>query len=157
MQNMIQVYDDQGNPIKTPEEKEYLVLLSYEEDSDNSLEKTYKFINGREEVYEFLKEELSNNGLNPFDSYVIVETVTLADRLTVVGFMEVCKKYFPDDDFSISDLGYNEDAIALYLANDGVIDSGNTQEVSYVDNSDVLAMDLIGKEDPVYDDDVEDV
>lgn len=156
MQNMIQVYDEQGQPIKGPEEKEYLLLLNYEEDSDNSLEKTFEFMNGREKVYYFLKEELMNNGLDPFNSFVIVETVKLADRLTVVGFMEVCKKYFPDDDFSISDLGYNEDAIAMYLANDGVLDAEESS-AGYVDDADVLAMDLIGKEDPVYDDDVEDV
>lgn len=156
MQNMIQVYDEQGQPIKGPEEKEYLLLLNYEEDSDNSLEKTFEFMNGREKVYYFLKEELMNNGLDPFNSFVIVETVKLADRLTVVGFMEVCKKHFPDDDFSISDLGYNEDAIAMYLANDGVLNAEEST-TGYIDDSDVLAMDLIGKEEPVYDDDVEDV
>jgi len=156
MQNMIQVYDEQGRPIKGPEEKEYLLLLNYEEDSDKSLEKTFEFMNGRERVYFFLKEELMNNGLDPFNSFVIVETVKLADRLTVVGFMEVCKKHFPDDDFSILDLGYNEDAIAMYLANDGVL---NVEEstTGYVDDADVLAMDLIGKEEPIYDDDVEHV
>lgn len=156
MQNMIQVYDEQGQPIKGHEEKEYLLLLNYEEDSDNSLEKTFEFMNGREKVYYFLKEELMNNGLDPFNSFVIVETVKLADRLTVVGFMEVCKKHFPDDDFSISDLGYNEDAIAMYLANDGVLNAEEST-TGYIDDSDVLAMDLIGKEEPVYDDDVEDV
>lgn len=156
MQNMIQVYDEQGQPIKGPEEKEYLLLLNYEEDSDKSLEKTFEFMNGREQVYFFLKEELMNNGLDPFNSFVIVETVKLADRLTVVGFMEVCKKHFPDDDFSILDLGYNEDAIAMYLANDGVLNAEEST-TGYVDDADVLAMDLIGKEEPIYDDDVEDV
>ena len=104
----------------------------------------------------YLKEELTNNGLDPFNSFVIVETVSIADRLTVVGFMHVCKKHFPDDDFSITDLGYNEDAIAMYLANDGVLGDQEEDTTGYIDNSDVLAMDLIGKESPVYDDDVED-
>ena len=157
MQNMIQVYDENGKPVKGPEEKEYLLLLNYEEDSDSGLEKTFEFMNGREQVYNYLKEELMNNGLDPFNSFVIVETVSIADRLTVVGFMHVCKKHFPDDDFSITDLGYNEDAISMYLANDGVLGDQEEDTTGYIDNSDVLAMDLIGKESPVYDDDVEDV
>lgn len=160
MKNMIQTYDEHGEPMeppKGPESKEYLLLLCYDEDDEGDiLEDSYIFVTGRTEAYEKLKEELINNSLDPFNSFVLVENVALQDRLTVACFMEYCKKFFPGD-FDLVDLGFSPEAIRLYVSNE--MEKEYTADIITDvddDNTAVLAMDLINNE-PDPDDDVEDV
>lgn len=85
-----------GELTKSPEVKEYLVLMQYRETGEND----YKFIMGRTETYKFIKDIIDELDID--ESFVIVETVNISSRITVYEFMRMCKerKLF-DDDFDI--------------------------------------------------------
>lgn len=103
--------DDQGNPIvkKTPEEKEYLLLLKYVTDDDMEGTEFCIFI-GRTEARKYIIDVVPD--LDIFESYVLVEGVKLENRITVYEFMKHMENYFTDG-FDIEDynIGASEEEI----------------------------------------------
>ena len=107
----LQYYDEQGKPIirKTPEEKEYLLLLTYIADDD--IEGTeFRIFIGRTEARKYIIDVIPD--LDIFESYVLVEGVVLENRVTVYEFMKHMENYF-DDGFDIEDynIGMSEEEI----------------------------------------------
>ena len=96
LQNLPEGATDLG---KSPEVKEYLVLVQYTEDGTTD----FQFINGRTATYEYLKSVVDKIDLD--ESYVIVETVKIKDRITVYEFLKMCKdRQLFDDDFDIDEI-----------------------------------------------------
>lgn len=88
----------QGELTKSPEVKEYLLLMEYKETGENE----YKFIIGRTETYKFIKDIIDELDID--ESFVIVESVKIKDRITVYEFMRMCKdRNLFDDDFDINE------------------------------------------------------
>lgn len=84
---------------KSPEVKEYLVLYEYIEDKTTE----FTFITGRTQTYEFLKSIIDKIDLD--NSYVIVESVKISDRITVYEFLKMCKdRQLFNDDFDVDEL-----------------------------------------------------
>ena len=96
---------------RAPKDKEYLLLISFYERHNqivdgNSEEieiRDWQFVLGREEAWITLKNYIIDDLIDPFESYVIVETVGLSDRLTVAEFMKHVRRYFETDSFNIKD------------------------------------------------------
>ena len=111
MINPIYYVDDQGKPIvkKTPEEKEYLLLLKYITDNDSESTEFCIFI-GRTEARKYIIDVVPD--LDIFESYVLVEGVVLENRITVYEFMKHMENYFSDG-FDIEDynIGASEEEI----------------------------------------------
>lgn len=142
--------DENGAPIinDQEQEKEYLLLLRYDSDENGYFE----FVCGREEAYKRLSDLISDNDLNVFTSNVIVESVTLADRISVAEFMLYCKeKFYPDDEFDLMDY-VSEDFL-----NNFIQDKQSEEEVEQPSDEILEIMDMNNIEDNVYDDDVVDV
>lgn len=96
LQNLPEGATDLG---KSPEVKEYLVLTQNSEDGTTE----FQFIIGRSATYEYLKSVIDTIDLD--ESYVIVETVKIKDRITVYEFLKMCKdRQLFDDDFDVDQL-----------------------------------------------------
>ena len=103
--------DEEGNPIikKTPEEKEYLLLLTYIADYDTEgIE--LRILIGRTEARKYIINVIPD--LDIFESYVLVEGVKPSSIVTVYEFMKHMENYF-NDGFDIEDynIGMSEDEL----------------------------------------------
>ena len=90
--------------VKDPELKEYLVLF-VGVGGDEEHFKDYQFVKGRTATYDLIKTLIDDIDID--ESYVLVEGVSLEDRVTVYEFMRHMKMhFFQDDTFNIED--YNQ-------------------------------------------------
>jgi hypothetical protein len=91
---MVRVVDNSQARISA-EEKRYLVCI--EEDSG---EKDWGIMIGRTAAYEYIKERIEYINLD--ESFVLVETLKLADRKSIYSFMKYAQDFF-EDNFDIDD------------------------------------------------------
>ena len=130
-------YDENDQPIIPPEEKRYLILL---EGTDNYSEdenfRTYEFIIGRQEAYEFIKNMITGTdiAIDTKKSLVIVDSpqVHLSNAVTVYKFMKsmIESKKVDETDLSFINRFYKDEedeSIHLYsdceyLINSDLID-----------------------------------
>lgn len=91
-------------------EKLYLVLLYIEHDEDNvETEKVFRFIKGRQDTYDYLRELLeSGENVNILKSRVLVDSpkISISHKCSVFVFMRDMKekhKVFDTSTFSIYD------------------------------------------------------
>ena len=105
MQELKQMYDvvdknrdidyEERERVKDPEQREYLVLIAGKYESDE-----WSIFIGRSEAYEYIKSEIDNINLD--QSFVLVETVTLRNRISVYAFMKKCESLY-NDSFDIDE------------------------------------------------------
>ena len=129
---------------RSPEEKQYLLLLYYIEDPD---EKTFEIITGRSFAREWLMEQLG--AIDVDSSYVLVEDVpfkdSLSNQITVRKFLNMVQKYY-DDNFDINeyidsvyeDARYNQD----YDSNPTAEDLNDNRNVYYDPSEEVDQVDI---------------
>ena len=91
---------------KGPEEREYL-LLYYATDERGEDIKSFEFLTGRTETYEFIKNIIES--LDIHESKVIVETVTLKEMISVYEFMKHISMLLEDTSFDIEDFNIGDD------------------------------------------------
>lgn len=113
--------------VKDPERKEYLVLLIGIGNNEEHY-KDYQFIEGRTATYEHIKNLIDDIDIH--ESYVLVEGVSLEDRVTVYEFMRhMSMHFFKDDNFNIED--YNQ-------GDEFEIDENGNIEISSFNNKDYI-------------------
>ena len=78
------VYIKENKKLSPPEEREYLVLLSFYEGEQN----TYQGIVGRQNTFDYLKSIIE--AIDIGSSMVLAETVAFKDSITVYDFMKRC-------------------------------------------------------------------
>lgn len=103
-------YDDEGKviePQRSPESKQYLLLMFFKESTQR--EKTFEIITGRQEVYDFIKENIED--LDIINSHILVEGVALEECANVYSFMKHMEQYFPDENFCIDDYREQDDEV----------------------------------------------
>jgi hypothetical protein len=89
-------YVDNTKPYIPPEERKYLVCL---QDTDVGA-RDWDIIVGRMETYEYLKERI--NYIDLSRSFVLVETVRFADRISVYKFLKTVGDNV-EDNFDITE------------------------------------------------------
>ena len=91
----------ENKKLTAPEERQYLVLLHYEEDDSNN---TFQGIVGRQETFDFLKACIDEIDIT--NSLVLAETVAFKDAISVYEFMHRCiidEMVTNDDGFDIEE------------------------------------------------------
>lgn len=96
--------DAQKKSKKSPEEKEYIILYDYADDS------MFKICQGREDTYTMIKYLMLNNELEPdiHNSCVLVEGVLPENRISIYEFMKHMEQFFSDN-FDIEDYNTGDD------------------------------------------------
>ena len=95
--------DFKPNTEKNPtpfEERLYLILYITVDDEGNE-DKSFQFIKGRSNVYEFVKSMAPI--MNMYDSLILVEHLPLDEAITVYDFIKHVKQFIPEDSFDIDD------------------------------------------------------
>lgn len=91
--------EDPAAPLSIhPEEKEYLLLYTGEYEGEEI--KSYEFIKGRTNIYEFIKNMIECIDIH--ESLVLSESVKISDAISVYKFMKTFEEYFKDS-FDIED------------------------------------------------------
>ena len=92
---------------KNPEEKEYLICIV----NKNGTDYDWDIIEGRTNVYEYIKEEIEFIDLEK--SFVLVESLPLSGRKTIYAFMKYVQEFYEDsfdiEDYVIGDMTYDEE------------------------------------------------
>lgn len=87
-----------------PENKVYLLLLEFEDDTNN-----YIWITGRQECYEYLKGiimiEDNGFGIDIDESMILAETSRVVERISIYQFM----KHLCDEELVIEEDGFHID------------------------------------------------
>ena len=106
-------YHNQDGSVKqvqiSPENKQYLILLYF---VDDTVEKTFEFITGRDHAYNYIKEKADE--IDPLKSMILVTGVKLEDINSVRDFMLKMSEYF-NDGFNIDEYVHPEDLKSLAL------------------------------------------
>ena len=112
--------------VKDPELKEYLVLLLGIGGEEHF--KDYQFIKGRTATYNLIKNLIEE--LDIHESYVLVEGVSLENRVSVYEFMRhVSMHFFQDDDFNIENYNQGEE---FEIREDGSIEISSFNNKDYI-------------------------
>lgn len=89
-----------------PEEREYLVLITYDEEGLTD----WELLIGRQTTYDFIKEliirisEEDDLALDMYNTFVIVEGISITDRVTVIDFMRYMRDtHIIDREFDIDE------------------------------------------------------
>lgn len=97
--------EEQQKQKKSADKKMYLLLYNYTDETGEE-HKTYEKFEGRDSVYNFIKNLIEN--LDIYTSEVLVETVTCADAISVYDFMKYASQFYPEDSFDIEDYNYGD-------------------------------------------------
>lgn len=81
-----------------PENRTYLVCIAY----SISGESEWELLKGRTKVYDYIKTLMETTEIDIYESFVLVESLTLKDRKSIYAFMSYVKKFY-DDGFDIED------------------------------------------------------
>lgn len=95
MKEMVKVVD---NTKKHPEDRQYLICIRAKEGSGAS--DSWIIVTGRTEAYECIKINIDEIDLE--HSFVLVESVTLAERKSIYAFMKYAGEFYSDG-FDIED------------------------------------------------------
>lgn len=86
---------------KTPNERQYLVLLTGDyKDNDNQEYRDFEWIVGRQRLYDYLRDLILSEDdviIDIHKSLIIAETVTINDYVSVYVFMKAVKNIVIDD------------------------------------------------------------
>lgn len=87
---MIKNYDRVTEEIKPkdPEERQYIVMYTSTNDLDEEEIHKWEAMQGRTQTYEWIRDNVEDLGIDPENSYVLVETVPYKDALTVTEFIK---------------------------------------------------------------------
>lgn len=121
-------YVDNSKPYIPPEERKYLLCL---QDNDTGA-KDWDIVVGRMEAYETLKDQIKFIDLSK--SFVLVETVKFADRISVYKFMKTIGDSI-EDNFDINEFvrgDWNEEDFKNNLMDSTI----NVSEIFNMDNTD---------------------
>jgi hypothetical protein len=121
-------YVDNSKPYIPPEERKYLLCL---QDNDTGA-KDWDIVVGRMEAYETLKDQIKFIDLSK--SFVLVETVKFADRISVYKFMKTVGDSI-EDNFDINEFvrgDWNEEDFKNNLMDSTI----NVSEIFNMDNTD---------------------
>jgi hypothetical protein len=113
IQKQTEAQQEEG-PVDSDNEKEYLVLINFGSEVSDlpggfpDEIGIIKFIKGRDNVYDFISKEVmlfDDNCISIHEnSYVLVEGVTLSQKVDLVSFMRhMRQKFYSDLDFDIDD------------------------------------------------------
>lgn len=104
---------------KNPNEKMYLVLLKGDYiDNEVAEYRDYEWIVGRQNLYEYLRDQITNEGDDCFiidihKSLIISESVNILDSISVYEFMKSFKDIVNDDTgFDIEE--YNIEGVGAF-------------------------------------------
>lgn len=122
MKEMVKVVD---NTKKHPEERQYLICIRAKINS--GAQDSWDIITGRTDAYEYIKANIDDIDLD--HSFVLVETVNLAERKSIYAFMKYAGDFYSDN-FDIED----------YI-------KGDWDEMDYKTNNDISL--IIDNEDRV--------
>jgi len=81
-----------------PENRMYLVCIAY----SISGEGEWELLRGRTRVYDYIKTLMETTEIDIYESFVLVESLTLKDRKSIYAFMSYVKRFY-DDGFDIED------------------------------------------------------
>lgn len=87
--------------LSPPDEREYLVLLSY---YDESISNTYQGVVGRQNVFDYIKSIVEDIDINK--SIILAETVEFRNAISIYDFMKECilsESVKNDDGFDIEE------------------------------------------------------
>ena len=122
MKEMVKVVD---NTKKHPEDRQYLICIRAKIDS--GAQDSWEIVTGRTEAYEYIKTSIDEIDLE--HSFILVETLTLAERKSIYAFMKYAGEFYSDG-FDIED----------YV-------KGDWDEMDYKTNNDIALM--INKEERI--------
>ena len=91
LKEMVKVVD---NTKKHPEDRQYLICIA------GTTQDSWVIITGRTEAYEYIKENIDD--INMEHSFILVETLTLAERKSIYAFMKYAGEFYSDG-FDIED------------------------------------------------------
>ena len=86
-----------------PEVKMYLVCIAYPISGDSE----WELLKGRTQVYDYIRGLLEATEIDIYESFVLVEGLTLKDRKSIYAFMSYVKRFY-DDGFDIEDYADDE-------------------------------------------------
>ena len=95
LKEMVKVVD---NTKKHPEDRQYLICIRAKEGSGT--QDYWDILTGRTEAYEYIKSNIDDIDLD--HSFVLVESVTLAERKSIYAFMKYAGEFYSDG-FDIED------------------------------------------------------
>lgn len=91
MKEMVKIVD---NTKKHPEDRQYLICIA------GSTQDSWVIVKGRTEAYNYIKENIDD--INMEYSFILVETLTLAERKSIYAFMKYAGEFYSDG-FDIED------------------------------------------------------
>ena len=115
MKEMVKIVD---NTKKHPEDRQYLICIRAKEGSGTH--DSWEIVTGRTEAYEYIKSNIDDINLDY--SFVLVESVSLAERKSIYAFMKYAGDFYSDN-FDIED----------YI-------KGDWDEIDYKRNNDISLM-----------------
>ena len=95
LKEMVKVVD---NTKKHPEDRQYLICIRAKEGS--GAQDSWDFVTGRTEAYEYIKSNIDDIDME--HSFVLVESVSLAERKSIYAFMKYAGEFYSDG-FDIED------------------------------------------------------
>jgi len=95
LKEMVKIVD---NTKKHPEDRQYLICIRAKIDS--GVQDSWDLVTGRTEAYEYIKNVIDDIDLE--HSFVLVESVTLAERKSIYAFMKYAGEFYSDG-FDIED------------------------------------------------------
>ena len=113
--------------VKDPEKKEYLILLVGLRGKEEEF-KDYEFVIGRTATYELIKTLIEDIDID--ESYVLVEGVTLEERISVYKFMKhMHMHFFQDDLFDIEKYNQGDE---FEISEDGSLEISSFNSKDYI-------------------------
>lgn len=95
MKEMVKVVD---NTKKHPEDRQYLICIRAKSGSGEY--DSWEIVKGRTEAYEYVKNNIDYIDMEY--SFILVESLTLADRKSIYAFMKYAGEFY-EDSFDIED------------------------------------------------------
>lgn len=71
-----------------PDKKIYLVLYQYVDNGDDESNRHWELKQGRQDTFDFLKNLVVSETIDPNNSYILAEMTHMQDMGTVIGFLE---------------------------------------------------------------------
>lgn len=137
MKEMVKVVD---NTKKHPEDRQYLICIRTKDGS--GAQDSWEIVTGRTEAYEYIKENIDI--INLEYSFILVETLTLAERKSIYAFMKYAGDFYSDG-FDIEDYIKGDWDETDYKRNNDIslmIDNTERIDIQSFMNGDVDTIDL---------------
>ena len=98
--------EEASDPKEDPELRQYIILFvprAYEDEIDNDSECKWMAITGRQNTYNFIKDNIPSMDIDPKRSLILTNNVKFKDSFTISQFVDYIKNanLMPEDDFDI--------------------------------------------------------